>query len=102
VSSSWFQIQVLQLLPHLPYLIGLCFSARGGLQIQETRSSLKDDVAAFRLACIVAKFCQKGAEVIKRKVRIALSGNKLVEQFFCFTQSGGYRIAGETPASTLI
>src|ERR1017187_4929482 len=78
VSSSWFQIQILQLLPHLPYLIGLCFSACSGLQIQETRTALKDDVATFRLARIVAKFRQKGAEVIKGEVCIASSGNELV------------------------
>lgn len=35
VFSSWVEIQLLQLLSHLPYLIGLGFSAGSWLQIQE-------------------------------------------------------------------
>ena len=66
VFSSWFQIQILQFLPHLAYLIGLCFSTGGRLQIQETRSALKDDVAAFRLARILAELGQRRLGIVQR------------------------------------
>src|SRR4030095_16065480 len=62
-SSSWFQIQFLQLLPHLSYLIRLCFSAGSRLQIYETRSALKDDVAAFCFARRITNFRQQRTQV---------------------------------------
>src|SRR6267154_3724993 len=39
--SSWFEIQFLQLVPYLPYLIRFRLSAGAGLQIQEARPSVK-------------------------------------------------------------
>ena len=80
--SSWFEIQFLQLVPYLPYLIRFRLSAGAGLQIQEARPSVKNDMAAFRLARIVTELRQKGAEIIKGKIRVVSTSRQLVEQFF--------------------
>ena len=85
--SSWFEIQFLQLVPYLPYLIRFRLSAGAGLQIQEARPSVKNDMAAFRLARIVTELRQKRAQIVKRKVRITSSGHELFKQFFCFAHA---------------
>ena len=71
----------------MPYLIGLGLSDGTRLQIQETWTALKDDVAAFRPARGVAELCQKRAQIVKRKVRITSSGHELFQQFFCFAHA---------------
>ncbi len=71
----------------MPYLIGLGLSDGTRLQIQETWTALKDDVAAFRLPRIVTELRQKRAQIVKRKVRITSSGHELFKQFFCFAHA---------------
>ena len=39
-------------------------------------------MAAFRLARIVTELRQKGAEIIKGKIRVVSTSRQLVEQFF--------------------
>ncbi len=43
---------------------------------------LKNDVAAFRFACSVAKLRQQEAQIIEGKVSVVPSGHESVEQFF--------------------
>jgi hypothetical protein len=73
----------LQLLPDLPHLICLCFSAGGRLLIQEARSALEDDMASFRLARNVTDFGRQHSEIVEWKVRVVLPGHKLFKQLFC-------------------
>src|SRR2546430_2827733 len=68
--SSWFEIQFLQLFPHLAHLIHLGFSAGAWLQVQKTRSALKYYMAAFRFPCGVPELHKQRAEIIEGKIRV--------------------------------
>ncbi len=68
--------------------VGLGFSACGWLQIQETWSALKNDVAAFGLARCVADLGQESAEIVKGKIRIVLASHELAEHLFCSEPRG--------------
>jgi hypothetical protein len=81
VFSSWFEIQFLQLFPHLAHLIRLGFSAGAWLQVQKTRSAPKYYVAAFRFPRGVPELRKQRAEVIEEKVRVVSTSRQLVEQF---------------------
>jgi hypothetical protein len=52
------------------------------LQIQEARATLKDDMAAFRVARDVAELAQDFAEIVKSKIRIVSTSHELFKEFF--------------------
>ena len=79
--SSWFEIQFLQLFPHLAHLIRLGFSAGVWLQVQKTRSAPKYYVTAFRFPRGVPELGEQRADVIEGKVRVVSTSRQLVEQF---------------------
>src|SRR5438874_2799938 len=100
--SSWFEIQFLQLVPYLPYLIRFRLSAGAGLQIQEARPSVKNDMAAFRLARIVTELRQKGAEIIKGKIRVVSTSRQLVEQFFRPAHATAFQLRRKSATGMLV
>jgi hypothetical protein len=79
-----------QLLPHLPYLIGFRFSTGNRLQIQEARSALEDDVAAFGLAHVVTRFGQHHAQLVEGKMGIVLAAHETCEEFLGSAHREGF------------